>query len=63
MQLVREQEAWMARCGGTLLGYVAKYGSIHDQKHYGDGGEAIYAADFNALQDLKREAGLPYKHL
>lgn len=49
-EAVREQTEWMARCGGTLAGYVAKYGSASDAEHSGDGGEAIYAADYRELE-------------
>lgn len=46
---VNEQEEWIEECGGDLEGYVRKYGSINDPEHYGDGGEAIYQADLDAL--------------
>jgi hypothetical protein len=38
--LVTEQRQWMAEHGGTVAGYVARYGNA-----FGDGGEAIYRAD------------------
>lgn len=58
MEWVRDQENWIAEHGGDEAGYVARYGSKNDPGHYGDGGEAIYAADFNALQEFRRQAGL-----
>jgi hypothetical protein len=44
-EYLAEQQAWMDEHGGTLAGYVARYGSAADAEHYGDGGEAIFAAD------------------
>jgi uncharacterized protein YcfJ len=32
------------RCGGSLAGYVARYGVKGEPGCYGDGGEAIYRA-------------------
>ena len=49
------EEEWMAEHGGTLAAYIERYGSKDDPHHYGDGGEAIYAADKKAL-DKAREA-------
>ena len=46
---VAEQVAWMEKCGGNLAGYVEKYGSKDDPEHSGNGGEAIYQADYNHL--------------
>lgn len=42
---IHEQTEWIAEHGGSLMGYIARYGSVHDATHYGNGGEAIYAAD------------------
>lgn len=47
------QRQWMEQCGGSLAGYIAKYGSASDPQHYGDGGEAIYAADKAALEKVE----------
>jgi hypothetical protein len=44
-----EAQRWLDDHGGTLAGYVARYGSASDPDHYGSGGEAIYAADLAAL--------------
>lgn len=49
-----EQQEWITRCGGTLAGYVARYGSADDPEHLGNGGEVIYAADVAELQRLER---------
>jgi hypothetical protein len=48
----------MAQCGGTLAGYIERYGSLGDPDHYGDGGEAIYAADLAAVRRWERELAL-----
>lgn len=48
------QAEWMNSHGWTLAGYVARYGSKDDPEHYGDGGEAIFAADSVALEKLIR---------
>ena len=43
------EQQWLSEHGGDLAGYVRRYGSADDERHYGDGGEAIYAADSAAL--------------
>jgi hypothetical protein len=55
-ELIGDQERWIQEHGGSLAGYVERYGSKDDAKHFGDGGEAIYAADWVALQNLKERA-------
>lgn len=50
-----EQEAWVKKCGGNLLGYIQNYGSKDEPDHSGDGGEAIYAADMNHLNALREQ--------
>jgi hypothetical protein len=58
---VQEQRRFMRDCGGgmpTEGGYIRTYGSRHDRKHSGDGGEAIYAADLAHLRDLEKQAGI-----
>jgi len=50
---IDQQKRWIERCGGDLAGYVANYGSRDDEKHSGDGGEAIYAADAEHLVKLE----------
>jgi len=49
-----EQALWIEDHGLTLSGYVARYGSKNDPEHYGNGGEAIYAADADEL--MRRRA-------
>lgn len=49
---VAEQEDWIEDHGGDIAGYVARYGSIIDKQHHGNGGEAIYAADMVRLSTL-----------
>lgn len=46
------QRRWIADHGGDLLGYIARYGSVAEASRYGDGGEAIYAADLARLAAL-----------
>ena len=50
-EIVRQQK-WIKEHGETKLGYIERYGSVHDEKHYGNGGEAIYEADTAALARL-----------
>ena len=52
-QEIRYQERWIEEHGGSLLGYVTRYGSKDDPKHFGNGGEAIFAADTEYLADLR----------
>ena len=47
-----EQLAWMEERGTTKAGYVKFYGSKDDADHHGDGGEAIWEADYGALKML-----------
>jgi hypothetical protein len=49
-QRVRDERAWIEEHGGNEAGYVIRYGSRVDPDHYGNGGEAIYAADVAALE-------------
>ena len=58
MRYVEEQRAWMREHGWSRAGYIARYGSVNDPEHYGAGGEAIYAADREALDRLEEAAGL-----
>jgi hypothetical protein len=53
---VELQKQWIERCGGDLSGYVANYGSVSDENHSGDGGEAIYAADIAVLRQYEARA-------
>jgi len=48
--LLRNEQKWMEEHGGTLAGYIKQYGSKHDAHYYGEGGEAIYAADLAAVE-------------
>ena len=50
---ILDQEQWIESCGGTLAGYVARYGAADDPGRYGNGGEAIYEADVAYLEELK----------
>lgn len=52
---IAEQRRWMESCGATLAGYVRNYKSKDDPEHYGEGGEAIFAADNGFLQRLLAE--------
>ena len=46
------QREWMDKCGGSLEGYIKRYGSMHSPDHHGDGGEMIWAADLAELVHL-----------
>lgn len=52
---IADQLKWIADHGESLPGYVAHYGSADDANHYGNGGEAIYAADMGELKRLTSE--------
>jgi hypothetical protein len=52
---IREQRAWIDAHGRDESGYVERYGSREDEDFYGDGGEAIYAADAAHLAKLERQ--------
>lgn len=49
----KSQRQWIDTCGRNLAGYVARYGSLADEDHYGDGGEAIYFSDRSALTQIR----------
>ena len=53
---IADQRQWIETHGATLSGYVARYGSAEDPEKYGDGGEAIYAADLAELRRLEAMA-------
>ena len=57
---IAQQRRWIEEHGDTLTGYIARYGSIAqrgDGIHnvLGDGGEAIYRADWAELDKLEAE--------
>ncbi len=56
LQWLDDQSKWIASHGGDLAGYVRRYGSVNEPLHYGDGGEAIYAADIGAMERLMKVA-------
>lgn len=53
VRAVTEQEEWIVAHGGDRGGYIARYGSVNDPDHYGDGGENIYAADLQRLREAQ----------
>ncbi len=55
-QRLEEQRRWIREHGGSESAYVLRYGSAADPVHYGDGGEAIFAADMGALVTLSKRA-------
>ena len=61
LEMFQDQLQWFENHGGSLTGYLERYGSSDDPHHYGAGGEAIYAADKTALDDAyatyKRRCG------
>ena len=58
-----DQEAWIKLCGGSLTGYIARYGhsgapfdiDVADGGRLGDGGEAIWQADQAKLKLIEAE--------
>lgn len=50
---VNEQREWISAHGGDIAGYVKRYGAATDPNKYGNGGEAIYAADKAALDEYE----------
>ena len=53
---IKEQKDWIQECGGTLQGYLKKYGDASKDKIFcGSGGRAIYKADTDALHKLEEE--------
>jgi hypothetical protein len=55
LHVLLSQEEWVAGHGGNEAAYVKRYGSVNDTVHYGNGGEAIYAADMAALNKARRD--------
>jgi hypothetical protein len=53
VSLIDEQRKWIEDHGGTKAGYIARYGAAGDSEHYGNGGEAIYDADKQRLENLE----------
>lgn len=50
---VADQRRWIEDHGGDRLGYVARYGSMNDERRIGDGGELIYEADLARLREFE----------
>ena len=48
------QRRWLEEHGRNLSGYVARYKSNTEPNHYGEGGEAIYAADLADLHEREQ---------
>ena len=61
-QSVAAQEQWIAEHGGSLTGYVARYGAQADPTHFGNGGEAIYVADMAELQRRQQQQQIQQRH-
>jgi len=57
-QSVTAQQRWIEEHGGSLTGYIARYGSRDDPGHYGNGGEAIFEADMAELTRRERHSGM-----
>jgi hypothetical protein len=53
---VAEQREWIRLHGDTRAAYRLQYGVAGDPDCYGDGGDAIFEADYNELR--KRQAVL-----
>lgn len=59
-QQLSQQRAWIESCGGSLAGYVARYGdpgvpTAKGKPMYGNGGTAIYNADLAALRRIEEK--------
>ena len=52
-ELIEQQRHWIEEHGSNIAGYVVRYGSRMDEEYYGEGGEAIYAADIAELARLE----------
>lgn len=50
------EKKWMEEHGDNEAAYILRYGSKNDPEHYGDGGEAIYAADKAVFDRAEAEA-------
>jgi hypothetical protein len=53
LRMIAEQKQWIRSCGGTLDGYTQNYGAADDPNRTGNGGEAIYQADTQALANFE----------
>ncbi len=51
---VADAQRWFDDHGGCLAAYIERYGSADDATFYGNGGEAIYKADRDALMRCKK---------
>lgn len=60
-RLIEDQVQWIQKCGGSLAGYVARYGTATDPDRCGDGGEAIYRADMNYFEELTQNLNRAYR--
>jgi hypothetical protein len=60
---VYAQEQWIRMHGGDEEGYIERYGNSHwpADMRYGDGGQAIYAADMADLNRLRGEMSIPVR--
>lgn len=52
---VAAQRQWINEHGGNEAGYVELYGAASDPNKYGDGGEAIFKADSDALVKYEQQ--------
>ena len=53
---IADQQQWIESCGGTLEGYIKRYGAEDDPGRYGNGGKAIYESDIAYLNELLEKA-------
>ncbi len=58
LRVAAEQRQWFDDHGGCLEAYERRYGAAHrpDGKDYGNGPEAIYSADRDALELAEADA-------
>jgi hypothetical protein len=52
---LEQQSKWILEHGANEAGYIARYGADDDPQRIGDGGAAIYAADYQRYLDAIRE--------
>jgi hypothetical protein len=57
VELAAGQRRWIETHGRDEAGYVARYGDSNapEESRYGDGGQAIYAADMDVLVVFEKE--------
>lgn len=55
IKAISDQLGWIAKCGGNLSGYIAKYDTQENVDYLGERAIAIYNADIAQLGKLEKE--------